>query len=98
MAELSDDPMDHHARALAALGQSSRLRIVRLLADAGPEGLPAGEIGKRLGLAQNSSSTHLSVLTQAGLLTKRQQGRLAIYALEAAAMRRLRDLVGSLAP
>ena len=36
--------------ALAALAQESRLDIFRLLVQAGHDGIPAGQIGERLGL------------------------------------------------
>jgi ArsR family transcriptional regulator, arsenate/arsenite/antimonite-responsive transcriptional repressor len=71
---------------LAALAQESRLEIFRLLVQAGPEGLPAGRIGDRLGLASATLSFHLNQLRQAGLVGFRRQGRSLIYAAEYAAM------------
>ena len=38
---------------LAALAQESRLDVFRLLVQAGPEGLPAGQIAERLGVPAN---------------------------------------------
>jgi ArsR family transcriptional regulator len=72
--------------ALAALAQESRLDIFRLLVQAGPEGLPAGRIGERLGLPAATLSFHLSQLKQAGLVTFRREGRSLIYAAEYAVM------------
>ena len=66
--------------AFAALSQETRLRIVRLLVTAGPEGLPAGAIGEAMGGASASRmSFHLSHLEQAGLVVSRREGRSIIY-------------------
>lgn len=66
--------------AFAALSQETRLRIVRLLVHAGPEGLPAGAIGEALGGASSSrTSFHLSHLEHAGLVQSRRDGRSIIY-------------------
>lgn len=54
--------------ALAALGQETRLDIFRLLVRAGSEGVPSGEIATRVGAVQNTTSSHLKILTHAGLI------------------------------
>jgi ArsR family transcriptional regulator, arsenate/arsenite/antimonite-responsive transcriptional repressor len=72
--------------ALAALAQESRLDIFRLLVQAGPDGLPAGQIGERLGLPSATLSFHLNQLRHAGLVRFRRDGRSLIYAAEYAAM------------
>ena len=72
--------------ALAALAQESRLDIFRLLVQAGADGLPAGQIGERLGLPSATLSFHLSQLKQAGLATCRREGRSLIYAAAYPAM------------
>jgi len=66
--------------AFAALSQETRLRIVRLLVAAGPEGLPAGAIGEAMdGASSSRMSFHLSQLEQAGLATSRREGRSIVY-------------------
>lgn len=65
--------------ALAALAQESRLDIFRLLVEAGASGLPAGQIGERLGLPSATLSFHLNQLRQAHLVTFRRDGRSLIY-------------------
>ena len=65
--------------ALAALAQDTRLDIFRLLVEVGPEGLPAGQIGKRLGLPLATLSFHLNTLKQAGLVEFRRESRSLIY-------------------
>src|SRR5665213_357710 len=76
----------HAIAALAALAQESRLDVFRLLVQAGPAGLPAGQIGERLGLPAATLSFHLSQLKHAGLVTFRREGRSLIYAAEYPAM------------
>lgn len=65
--------------ALAALAQSTRLDVFRLLVRHEPEGLAAGEIAKALAVPQNTMSAHLSVLSRAGLVTARRIGRSIVY-------------------
>ncbi len=65
--------------ALAALAQDLRLDIFRLLVQAGPDGLAAGQIGERLGLPSPTLSFHLNQLKQAGLVTFRRESRSLIY-------------------
>ncbi len=64
---------------LSALAQESRLDVFRLLVEVGPEGLPAGEIGQRLGLATPTLSFHLKELRHAGLVACERRGRCRIY-------------------
>jgi ArsR family transcriptional regulator, arsenate/arsenite/antimonite-responsive transcriptional repressor len=76
--------MDEHraVSALGALAQETRLALYRLLVAEGPEGLPAGIIAERLGVAPSSLSFHLQQLLHAGLVTQRRAGRQLIYAAE----------------
>ena len=66
--------------ALAALSQENRLDTYRLLVQAGPSGVSAGEIAAALGLPPNTLSFHFDRLRQAGLVTVRRNGRSMIYA------------------
>jgi ArsR family transcriptional regulator len=72
--------------ALASLAQETRLDIFRLLVQKGPEGLPAGDIGERLGLPSPTLSFHLSHLKHAGLVKSRRQSRSIIYSADFATM------------
>src|SRR5512146_1913781 len=72
--------------ALGALAQETRLDIFRLLVQKGPEGLPAGEIGDRLGQPSPTLSFHLNQLRFAGLVTSRRKSRLIIYSANYKAM------------
>jgi ArsR family transcriptional regulator len=66
--------------ALAALAQDSRLDIFRLLVQAGPDGMAAGHVAEKLGLAPNTLTFHFDRLRVAGLVTVRRDGRSMIYA------------------
>src|SRR5579871_1650551 len=66
--------------ALSALAQDNRLDTYRLLVEAGPEGMPAGEIAAALDLAPNTLTFHFDRLRAAGLVTVRREGRSMIYA------------------
>ena len=63
----------------AALSQSTRLDTFRLLMEYEPEGLPAGEIARRLDVPQNTMSTHLAILSRAGLIEAERHSRSIIY-------------------
>ena len=68
--------------ALGALSQETRLDIYRLLVQAGPDGMAAGQIGERLGLPPATLAFHLKELKIAGLVTFTRNGRSLIYAAE----------------
>ncbi len=76
-------------QSLAALAQEHRLALFRLLVQAGPDGLAAGRIAATLGMANSSLSHHLALLTEAGLIAQRREGRSLIYSADYAAMERL---------
>ena len=65
--------------ALAALAQSTRLSVFRLLVKHEPEGLAAGGIAKALAVPQNTMSAHLAVLARAGLVISERKSRSIIY-------------------
>jgi len=68
--------------ALGALAQETRLAAFRLLVQAGPEGMPAGEIAEKLDLPASSLSFHLAQLTQAGMVVQLRAGRSLIYSVD----------------
>ena len=79
--------------ALSALAHEGRLEIFRLLVRAGGEGLAAGEIARATGVLPNTLSSNLGILSVAGLVTSRRDGRSIIYA---AAYDRMRELLAFL--
>jgi len=66
--------------ALAALAQESRLAVFRLLVRVGPDGLAASKIAEELAIPASSLSFHLKELSNADLISARQDGRFIIYA------------------
>lgn len=65
--------------ALSALAHPGRLAVFRLLVKAGPSGLPAGEAARRLDTPSNTMSTQLAIMSRAGLVRSRREGRSIIY-------------------
>ena len=61
--------------ALSALGQETRLAAFRALVQAGPAGLPVGELRERLGLAPATLTAHLNILRAASLVQDQREGR-----------------------
>ena len=70
------------AAALSALAQETRLAIFRLLIEAGPEGVPAGQLAEALEVPPATLSFHLKELSHAGLAHARPQGRFVFYSAD----------------
>ena len=67
---------------LSALAHGPRLTIFRMLVAEGPSGLPAGEIARRIGTPANTLSANLNVLSHAGLVASRRDGRSIVYSAD----------------
>ena len=65
--------------AFSALSHETRLWAFRLLVQAGPGGLAAGEIAEALGSRQNTMSSHLKILAAAGLIESQRDGRSILF-------------------
>src|SRR5713101_4404119 len=70
--------------ALAALAQPTRLDVFKLLVKHEPDGLAAGDIARTLAVPQNTMSSHLSILSRAGLVSAQRFGRSIIYRVDLA--------------
>jgi ArsR family transcriptional regulator, arsenate/arsenite/antimonite-responsive transcriptional repressor len=70
--------------ALAALAQPTRLDVFRLLVKHEPDGLAAGDIARTLAVPQNTMSSHLGVLSRAGLVSAQRFGRSIVYCADLA--------------
>jgi DNA-binding transcriptional ArsR family regulator len=75
--------------ALAALAQTTRLDTFRLLVKHEPEGIPAGELARRVGVPQNTMSAHLAILARAGLIEGERQSRTILYRAKISALQEL---------
>jgi len=71
----SDQALD----VFAALSQATRLETFRLLMEHEPLGMAAGEIARQLEVPQNTMSTHLAILTRAGLIESERHSRSIVY-------------------
>ena len=74
---------------IGAIAQDPRLTVFRLLDKAEAEGMPVGDIARRLGTPHNTMSSHLAVLARAGLVTSRRESRSIIYAADYGGIRAL---------
>ncbi|MEP7352300.1 MAG: metalloregulator ArsR/SmtB family transcription factor [Acidobacteriota bacterium] len=74
---------------LAAMGTEPRLRIMRLLLSAHPEGMIVGDIGAELGIGASTLSHHLEKLKHEELVTVRREGTFLWYSANAAALEEL---------
>lgn len=82
--------------ALAALGFETRLDVVKLLLAVGDDGLPAGEIARRLNVPQNTLSDHLQSLARASVVTAERKSRSIIYRVDSGTLRNLARFVGEM--
>lgn len=67
--------LEQAAFILEKLGHPTRLGIVRLLVQAGPDGLPVGELQKHLGVPGSTLSHHISHLVSGGIINQCRVGR-----------------------
>lgn len=72
----------HAVDALSALAHDTRLSVFRLLVRAGEAGTSAGDIAREVRVLPNTLSTHLTILTQAGLIHPRREGRSIVYSAD----------------
>jgi ArsR family transcriptional regulator len=83
--------LDRHAEQLSALGHPVRLKILRFVVQAGPQGSAAGDIQTEVDLPASTLSHHLKRLLDAGVLTTRSEGTYHFYAADYSALRGLTD-------
>lgn len=82
-----------YADMFSAMGAEPRLRIVRLLLSAHPEGMVVGEIGSELNIPASTLSHHLDKLKNEDLVRVRREGTFLWYSANTDA---LQDLLGFL--
>jgi len=70
------------ASTLGALAQETRLAVFRLLVEAGPDGLAAGEISEQLKVPGATLSFHLKELARAGLVISRHERQFIYYRVD----------------
>ena len=85
--------VDEAANILAKIGNSTRLRIVRLLVRAGDDGLPVGSIQKQLDIPGSTLTHHIGHLKSAGVIRQDRQQATLICRMEYPVLRELVDFL-----
>lgn len=85
----SDEQITRYADMFSAIGTEARLRILRLLLSAHPDGLTVGDIGADLGIPGSTLSHHLEKLKNEGLITVRRESTYLWYSANTAALQEL---------
>ena len=80
---------DLAVKALAALAQTSRLRVFRAIVGAGPAGMQPGQLSQALDMPANTLSFHLKELHNAALVSVQREGRFLRYCADMPAMQSL---------
>jgi ArsR family transcriptional regulator, arsenate/arsenite/antimonite-responsive transcriptional repressor len=90
MAKLGDAELTtRYADMFSAMGTEPRLRIMRLLLNAHPEGLVVGEIGSELEIPSSTLSHHLDKLKNEDLVRVRREGTYLWYSANTDALQEL---------
>ncbi len=85
----TEDEITRFADMFSAMGTGPRLRIMRVLLSAHPEGMIVGDIGNELGIPASTLSHHLEKLKNEDLVTVRREGTYLWYSANADALQEL---------
>jgi len=85
----SEPDVARYADMFSAMGTEPRLRIMRLLLAAHPDGMVAGELGGELDIPASTLSHHLEKLRNEDLVTVRREGTFLWYSAKAEALQEL---------
>ena len=83
------DPITRYADMFAAMGTEARLRILRLLISAHPEGMVVGDIQAEMGIPNSTLSHHLEKLRNEDLVGVRRDGTFLWYTANTGALREI---------
>ncbi|MDX2152315.1 MAG: metalloregulator ArsR/SmtB family transcription factor [Bryobacteraceae bacterium] len=75
----TDEQITRYADMFSAIGTEPRLRILRLLLSAHPEGMNVGEIGAELSIPGSTLSHHLDKLRNENLVTVKRESQYLRY-------------------
>jgi DNA-binding transcriptional ArsR family regulator len=89
MAKEAPQQITRFADMFAAMGTASRLRILRLLLSAHPEGMVVGEIQAELGISPSNLSHHLEKLKNEDLVAVKREGTFLRYTTNTKALQEL---------
>jgi ArsR family transcriptional regulator, arsenate/arsenite/antimonite-responsive transcriptional repressor len=85
----SQEEIARFADMLSAMGTEPRLRIMRLLLSAHPDGMVVGDVQAELGIPASTLSHHLDKLKHEGLVTVRRERQFLWYAASTDALEEL---------
>jgi ArsR family transcriptional regulator len=83
------DEAARYADMFAAMGNDARLRIMRLLLSAHPEGMVVGDIQKDLGIPKSTLSHHLEKLKHENLVRVKRDGTFLWYTADTESLRKI---------
>lgn len=89
LKEPSGESVIRYADMFSAMGTEPRLRIIRLLLSAHPDGLVVGEIGNELEIPNSTLSHHLEKLKNEDLVKVRREGTFLWYSANTEALKEL---------
>jgi DNA-binding transcriptional ArsR family regulator len=88
-AKPTEEEVTRFADMFSAMGTGPRLRIMRVLLSAHPEGMVAGEIGDELGIPPSTLSHHLEKLKNEDLVQVRREGTYLHYSANTEVLQQL---------
>jgi len=89
VAKMAQEAISNYADMFAAMGSEARLRIIRLLLSAHPDGMVAGDIGDQLEVTASTLSHHLDKLKNEGLVNVQREGTFLRYSANTTALEEL---------
>jgi DNA-binding transcriptional ArsR family regulator len=87
--KLDAEQVSRYAAMLSAMGTEPRLRIMRLLLSAHPQGMTVGDIGSELDIAGSTLSHHLDKLKSENLVKVRRDRTFLWYTANTEALRQV---------
>jgi DNA-binding transcriptional ArsR family regulator len=88
-SKVKQEEVIRYADMLAAMGSEPRLRIMRLLLSAHPDGMVVGEIGTELEVTASTLSHHLEKLKNEDLVRVQREGTFLRYSANTAVLEQL---------
>src|ERR1700733_4444877 len=85
----NEDEITRFADMFSAMGAGPRLRIMRVLLSAHPDGMVVGEIGDELGIPASTLSHHLDKLKNEDLVKVRREGTYLWYSANTEVLQQL---------
>ena len=89
MRAVREDEVPRFAAMFSALGAEPRLRVIRLLLEAHPTGMIAGDLSTKLDIAPSTLSHHLDRLKREDVVTVRREGTFLWYSASVPAIEKL---------